>query len=105
MMLKNIHSVLIGQTEEGDAQEVASALAYGLSLAREAGAHVTVQAASLKLVLTHAFVSKVAAGLVANENRRRDALAKLAAETARQAAGTSGLSCTTEAPQLPYPDL
>jgi nucleotide-binding universal stress UspA family protein len=105
MMLQTLRSVLIGQTEEGDAQEVASALAYGLSLAREAGAHVTVQAASLKLVLTHAFVSNVAGGLVADENRRRDALARLAAETTRQAAATSGLTCTTEAPHLLYADL
>src|SRR5215218_10097230 len=105
LMLRNIHSILIGLTEEGDAEERSSALAYGLSLAREAGAHVTVQAASLKLVLTHAFVSSVAEGLVATENRRLDALANAVADTARQAAATSGLACTVQAPQLAYPDL
>jgi nucleotide-binding universal stress UspA family protein len=104
-MLQNIHGILIGLTEEGDPEEASFALAYGLSLAREAGAHVTVQAASLKLVLTHSFVSKVAAGLVAAENRRLDALANAVADTARQAAATSGLACTTEAPQLAYPNL
>jgi nucleotide-binding universal stress UspA family protein len=104
-MLQNIHSILIGLTEEGDPKEASFALAYGLSLAREAGAHVTVQAASLKLVLTHAFVSKVAAGLVAAENRRLDALANAVADTARQAAATSGLACATEAPQLAYLNL
>ena len=56
-MLQNIHSILIGITEEGDPEERSSALAYGLSLAREASAHVTVQAASLKLTLTHAFIT------------------------------------------------
>jgi nucleotide-binding universal stress UspA family protein len=104
-MLQNIHDILIGLTEEGDMEETSSALAYGLSLAREAGAHVTVQAASLKLVLTHAFVSSVAEVLVATENRRLDALANAVADTARQAAATSGLACTVQAPQLAYPDL
>ena len=46
-MLHNIRSILIGVTEEGEADGRESALAYGLSLARDAGAHVTVQAASL----------------------------------------------------------
>ncbi|MBZ6078799.1 universal stress protein [Microvirga puerhi] len=104
-MLQNIRSILIGLTEEGDERETSSALTYGLGLAREADAHVTVQAASLKLVMTHAFVSHVAAGLVAAENRRLDALAAAVADTARQAAATSGLACTVEAPQLAYPNL
>jgi len=105
-MLKNIQSVLIGLTEEGeDAQKASSALAYGLSLAREARAHVTVQAASLKLVMTHAFVSSVAAGLAAAENRRLDALASAAADTARREAMASGLTCTVETLQLPYQEL
>lgn len=101
----NIHSILIGLTEEGDNEESVSALAYGLSLARETRAHVTVQAASLKLVLTHAFVSSVAKGLVAAENRRLDALANAVVDTARQSAAASGLACTTQAPQLAYADL
>jgi nucleotide-binding universal stress UspA family protein len=104
-MLQNIRSVLIGLTEEGDAQEPSSALGYGLSMARQANAHVTVQAASLKLVLTHAFVSSFAAGLVATENRRLRSLAAAAAETARNDAAASGVNCTTEAPHLAYPDL
>ncbi len=75
-MLQNIRSILIGITGEGEAEERSSALAYGLSLARQADAHVTVQAASLKLTLTHAFISAFAEGLVAAENRRLDALAR-----------------------------
>jgi nucleotide-binding universal stress UspA family protein len=104
-VLENIKNILIGLTEEGDATQTSSALAYGLSLARHAGAHATVQAASLKLMLTHAFVSDVAAGLVAAENRRLDALATAAAEAARQDARATGVTCTTEAPQLSYADL
>ena len=99
-MLENIKSVLIGLTEEGDVQEATSALGYGLSLARQASAHVTVQAASLKLILTHAFVSNVAAGLVAAENRRLHALAAAVAENARSDAAAAGVACTTEAPHL-----
>ena len=77
-MLQAVKSVLVGITEEGK-EEPSSALGYGLSFARQAGAHVTVQATSLKLVLSHAFVSRYAAGLVAAENRRLHALAAAAA--------------------------
>jgi len=104
-MLQNIHSVLIGLTEEGDAEERSTALAYGLSLARTAGAHVTVQAASLKLTVTHAFISTFAEGLVAAENRRLDALAHSVAETSHRAAAASGVACTTQAPHLGYTAL
>ncbi len=104
-MLQNVHSILIGLTEEGDAEEQSFALAYGLSLAREAGAHVTVQAASLKLVVTHAFISNFAEGLVAAENRRLDTLAHAVADLSQRAAAASGVACTTQAPHLTYPAL
>lgn len=104
-MLQNICSILIGVVEEGDDEAPSSALPYGISLAREAGAHVTVQAASVKLAMPHAFVSRVATDLVFAENRRLDALAREVAETARQAAAAAGLASTTQAPQLAYPDL
>jgi hypothetical protein len=42
-MLQNIRNILIGITEEGEADERSSALPYGLALARQANAHVTVQ--------------------------------------------------------------
>lgn len=104
-MLQNIKGILIGLTEEGDAEEVSSALGYGLALAQTASAHVTVQATSLKLVLTRAFVSRFAARLIAAENRRLRNLAAAVAETARNDAAAAGVACTTEAPQLAYPDL
>jgi nucleotide-binding universal stress UspA family protein len=104
-MLQNIRSILIGITEEGDAEERSSALAYGLSLASQANAHVTVQAASLKLTLTHAFISNFAEQLVAAENRRLDVLARTVADSSQRAAAASGVACTTQAPQLAYPDL
>jgi nucleotide-binding universal stress UspA family protein len=104
-MLSNIKSVLVGVTEESGEREVSSALCYGLGLSRAAGAHLTVQAASLKLVLTQAFVSDFAAGLVTAENQRLNALAEAAAERARRDAASEGVACMVESPQLRYPEL
>ncbi|WP_046862990.1 universal stress protein [Microvirga massiliensis] len=104
-MLQQIKSVLIGVTEEGNEREVSSAMRYGITLAREAGAHATIQAAALKLVVTQAFVSRFAAGLVAAENQRLRALAEAAADKARRDAEAEGVLSTSEAPQLTYPDL
>lgn len=104
-MIQNIRSILIGVTEEGDAEERSSALAYGFSLARQTDAHVTVQAASVKLLVTHAFISSFAEQLVAKENRRLDDLARAVADATQKAAAASGLACTTQAPQLAYPAL
>ncbi|WP_210496168.1 universal stress protein [Microvirga antarctica] len=104
-MLQNLKSILIGLIQEGDPDQAGSALPYGLSLARAADAHVTVESASLKLVMTGAFIGGVAAHLVLTENRRLDALAQAVAENALRAASACGLSCTTQAPQLSYPKL
>lgn len=103
-MLQNIRSVLIGMTEEG-IDEPSSALSYGLSLARQAGAHATIQAASLKVVLGTTFVSNMAAGLVADHNRRLKALAAAVAERAAGDAAAQGISCSVDTPQLPYGEL
>lgn len=103
-MIQNIKSVLVGLTEEGR-EEPSSALAYGMSLASQAQAHITVQAAAVKLVLTHAMVSNMAATLVNAENRRIGALAEAVAERARGDAVAAGVGCSVEAPQLSYPDL
>jgi nucleotide-binding universal stress UspA family protein len=50
-------------------------------------------------------VSKVAAALVAAENRRLDALADALAERARGDAAFAGVACAVESPQLTYRDL
>jgi nucleotide-binding universal stress UspA family protein len=104
-MLSNVKSVLVGITQESGENESFSALSYALSLAGLAGAHLTVQAASLKLVLTHSFVSDFAAGLVAAENQRLFALAEAAAGHTRDAASATGVACATESLSLSYPDL
>jgi nucleotide-binding universal stress UspA family protein len=103
-MLQVIKNVLVGITEEGK-EEPSSALRYGLSLAQQAGAHVTVHAASLKLAIPHALVSSVAAGLVASENQRRQAVAGALVDRIRGEAETVGVACTVESPQLTYSEL
>lgn len=103
-MVQNIKNVLIGMTEEG-IDEPSSALAYGLSLAQQAAAHATIQAASLKVVLGNTFVSNVATGLVAAHNRRLRQLATAVAERAAGDAAAAGVAASVEAPQLSYPQL
>lgn len=104
--MQDIKSILIGITEEGDPQETSStALAYGLSLAQKAQAHLTIQAASLRLVLTSPMISDFAVALVAEENRRLHALAETVAERARGNAAAAGVTCTTQVPFLEYPSL
>jgi nucleotide-binding universal stress UspA family protein len=102
-VIQCIKSVLVGLTEEGE-EEPASALSYGLSLANQAGAYATVQAASLKVVLTHTFVRAVAE-VVTSENDRRRRLSDLVAERARGEAAAAGVVCTAESLQLTYPEL
>jgi nucleotide-binding universal stress UspA family protein len=105
-MVANIKSVLVGITQESyEANERFSALPYALSLAGQAGAHLTVQAASLKLVLAHPFVSSYAEGLVVSENRRLLALAEAAAAHTHDDARAAGVTCASEALSLSYPDL
>lgn len=104
-MFQNIKSILIGLTKEHGPDEVSSAVEYGLSLAEQAGAHVTVQAASVKLVLGVAGTSRLLAGLVAAENKRLQTLAEAAARTAQADAALGGVICTTETPHLRYTEL
>ena len=106
-VLQNIKDILVGLTEAGDSdsEEASSALAYGMSLAREANAHLTVQAAALKILLPYTFVNRFAASLVAAENRRLRNLAAAAADIARGDAAAAGVACITEVPQLAYPEL
>lgn len=100
-MLQNIKSVLIGMTEEG-IDEPSAALAYGLSLAQQAGAHATIQAASLKVVLGSTFVSSMGASLVAAHNRQLRQLAAAVGEKALGDATAAGVAASVETPQLSY---
>ena len=104
-MVANIKSVLVGLTKKFDSDEGSSAVGFGLSLAQQTGAHLTVQATSLKLVLTSSWVTSFAAQLVAAENRRLHELAAAAANTAHSEAAALGVVCSTETPHLLYSDL
>lgn len=103
-MLKSIKSVLVGLTEEGK-NEASSALGYGLSLAHAAKAHLTVEAASLHLMVPYSVVSSFGPDLVAAENNRVSALADAVAERVRQDAALAGVPCSVETPQLSYRGL
>ncbi|MGO4706102.1 universal stress protein [Microvirga sp. 2MCAF38] len=102
-MLEDIKNILIGFRQED--LHPSNAVSYGLSLAREAKAHASVCALSSKVVVTHAFVSGVAAGLVASENKRLRELAESAVEQARQNAISAGVLCSGEVVQEPYAAL
>ncbi|NRP75694.1 Stress response protein NhaX [Ensifer psoraleae] len=104
-MVQNIKSILIGLTKEFGPNETSAALAYGISLAQQAGAHANIQAVSIKLTLSSAGVSKVVAGLVREENQRLHSLAEAAARAAEAEASSAGVACSTESPHLSYPEL
>lgn len=104
-MIRNIEDILVGLTTEFGPDESSSALGYGLSLAQKAGAHVTVQAVSVKLHLTSYWIGSFAAGLVAAENQRLQAMAEAAAEIARSRAASAGVTCTVESPVLTAGEL
>lgn len=102
--VQNLKDILVAVTEEGK-DEQSPALAYALALAKAAGAHLTVEASSIRLVLTHAFVSATAAGLVAAENRRLRDLASAVAKKIQGEAATAGVKTAVETRQLPRPQL
>lgn len=103
-MVQGIKSILVGTTEEG-VSEAASALDYALSMARQCGAHLTVQATSVRISLHHAVVSDFASNLIAAENLRLKELAEKVAERSRGDADAAGVNCTVESHQLSYSDL
>ncbi|HZH50973.1 MAG TPA: universal stress protein [Microvirga sp.] len=102
-MVQDIKSILIGfsQSEE----KSSCALRYGLSLAQQASAHASIYALTPEMMITHAFVSNVAAGLVAAENRRLREASQALVEQAQQDAMTAGVSCNAEVLQRPYSAL
>ncbi|GBD49623.1 universal stress protein [Methylopila sp. Yamaguchi] len=100
----NIKNVLIALNEEGEGRP-SDALSYGLALGKATDAHVSVQAASVKLDIPSAHGSAVVAGLVHQENRRLQELTRRIAETTRAEGAMAGLICEVDAPQLTYAEL
>ncbi|WP_407530518.1 universal stress protein [Methylobacterium oryzisoli] len=104
-MIQNIRSVFVGLTKEIGPDEPSSAVAFGLSLAQAAEAHLTVQAAAHRAEFTVPWVSNYAAGLLQAENTRLHRLAQTIAEKAAAAAAMAGVTVTARSPQLSYADL
>ena len=104
-MIENIKGVLVCLTKEFGLDEISSALGYGLSLAQQAGAHETVLAASVKIQLTSAWVTRFASGLVHAENQRLRALTEAVAMAVQADAGAAGVICSAYTPHLSYPAL
>jgi nucleotide-binding universal stress UspA family protein len=104
IMIEAIKNVLVSLTEERR-NESTTALPFAFSLAETAGAHLTIHSASLRLKLPSALVSRMAARLVGDENRRLAVLAERIASEAQLEAGLSGISCSIEAPHLAFMEL
>ncbi|MCJ2045938.1 universal stress protein, partial [Methylobacterium sp. J-078] len=103
--LQNIKNVIVGLTEEGQQGETSDAIGYGLSLSVAAGAHLTVQAASRRLVMNSALAGGFGRILVSEENGRTAGLSQAVAEKVRGDAASAGVACTVESPQLTHPDI
>jgi nucleotide-binding universal stress UspA family protein len=103
--LQNIKNLIVGLTEEGQQGETSDAIGYGLSLSVAAGAHLTVQAASRRLVMNSALAGGFGRGIVSEENRRVAGLSQAVAEKVRGDAASAGVGCTVESPQLTHPDI
>lgn len=99
-MVQNLKSVLIGFSR--DDRTPSAAIPYGLSLARQAGAHASICSLTPEITVTQAFVSEMATALIAEENNRLRAVAQTLTEQARQEALAQGVSCTTETFQEHY---
>jgi len=101
--LQNIKNVIVGLTEEGQQGETSDAIGYGLSLSVAAGAHLTVQAASRRIVMNSALAGGFVRGLASEENGRTAGLGEAVAEKVRGDAARAGIGCTVDSPQLTHP--
>ena len=102
--LGNVKNILIALNEEGEGRP-SDALGYGLALGKAAGAHISVQAASVKLDIPSAHGSAVVARLVHEENRRIQELTRRIADNSRAEGAMAGVICEVDAPQLTDAEL
>ncbi|AWN42778.1 universal stress protein [Methylobacterium durans] len=103
--LAAIRDVLVGTTVEGESDPTSSAIGYGLTLAKAAGAHLTVQSASWRLSGDDAWLGDFDNEGVAVIDRRLDEMARAVAGNTAGEAALAGVACTTETPSLPYPEV
>lgn len=100
-----IRDVLVGTAMEDEREPASSAIGYALTLAKAAGAHLTVQSASWRLSGDDSWLGEFDYTGDAMIDRRLDALARSIAERSAGDAAQAGVVCTTEAPSLPFPDI
>jgi len=103
-MPPSIRSVFTAYTEEGQGEHE-SALGYALSLAQQAKAHLTIQAAAMRYAVPASMIGDFGSAFISSENRRIGKLADRFAALARTSADLAGVSSTIETPQLVYSEL
>ncbi|PZR93204.1 MAG: universal stress protein UspA [Stutzerimonas stutzeri] len=103
-MLTGIKSVFVAITEEG-LQETHVALAYALSLAKAADAHLTVEAAARRYAIPYSAVADFGRALMSSENRRIAKLTTALAETAKAEADFAGVVSTVETEQSGFAEM
>lgn len=104
IMIEGVKNVLVTVPQAGRDEDT-SAFGYGLSLAHNAEAHLTVQAPAGRFHIPYTVLNAFAQKIVSAENRRIAALAEHFADAAKAEADFAGVVCTVESPQLYYPDL
>ena len=103
-MIQGLKNVLISLIEEGESDR-SSGLGFGLALANEAGAHLTLQVASVRFEVPTSVSSEVAEAIFEEDNCRLRARGEKLALRAQQEAISFGVSCSIKTPQLTYDDL
>lgn len=104
-MTHDIRSILIGLAPADEDGGATAAVRFGVGLARQFGAAVTFQAIVPHVTLPYSVVGGLAAGMVAEENKRRRELVDAAAAAARTLAGEAGLACVADLPDLALEEL
>ncbi|GJE33995.1 universal stress protein [Methylobacterium oxalidis] len=103
--LASIRDVLVGATAEGQRQEASSAVGYGVTLAKAAGAHLTVRSSSWHLSGDDVWLSKLDYEGKEVDYRRLDALAHSIADSAAGGIEQADVMCAIEAPSLSHSDV
>lgn len=103
-MAPSIKSVFTAYTEEGQGEHE-FAVGYALSLAQQAGAHLTIQAAAMRYAVPATLVGDFGTAFISAENRRIGKLADRFAALARTSADLAGVATSIETPQLVYAEL
>jgi hypothetical protein len=103
-MIQGPKDVLVSLVEEGKSDR-SSALSFGLALAKEAGAHLTLEVASVRFEVPASVSSEVAEAIFEEENLRLRTRAEKLALGAQQEATSLGVSCSINTPHLTYDEL